>query len=720
MKKLLIVLLTIGLLLSVAYAKEMQVSTNRKPLESPQGFRMPQTRNTPEYTFSKQPVAIMTSYYDYMIGSYNGLPLRVIPSSEGGGYFMTYHGRRQATGVRRVFYSYLDANGNVVSNNEITNVQNNEGYPSVSVDPVSGKPMYAWHANTDTDAELEVQFVTDAFLGGFSGLWNDIQVIIDNPTEVTHPDGTVTTHSEFIWPTVQIGPSPIAGKRRVYVIARNAETATYGPSENPLIAFADFDGDDIEGGIPFVWSYTSIPEMDQWNVDAEWRRPFHALTTDNAGNLYYAGYHFATEADGDTSIDEEDLDIFMCPNYGEGTWTRLSFWDKLPAWNPPTGPNNPVGYFEDSDTGQPYLDSQLTFNIANSSHLNASVDQYGRVHVLAVYALSTYNGYYYPNIQFVKEFVFDPATQEITVNEIYPQKPEDDNYNEYFMPWDFEAPYGEVDDFYVSGDQTAPMMVTDFPFPHWDQSAHSDAMLFHYNNVKISDANEEGMMVAVWQNSYRARSYNEYNDEDFAAFANTPEIWMSVSSNNGNEWSEPIVLNNVETPEFADIKPMWVYPADQVLFTGMQGQNKVGKVGIMFYNDFTWGSNAIDPPYHVNPDGGDVMFMELQVVFPYHPNADETAVTPSISLLNQTLPHPFNPRTTISYTMNKAAPANVSINNVKGQQNNTHVDENKGFGTHSVVWNGTDTKGNTVPSGIYFYRFTTDNHTETKKMMLMK
>jgi len=264
------------------------------------------------------------------------------------------------------------------------------------------------------------------------------------------------------------------------------------------------------------------------------------------------------------------------------------------------------------------------------------------------------------------------------------------------------------------------MMVTDFPFPHWDQSAHSDAMLFHYNNVKISDANEEGMMVAVWQNSYRARSYNEYNDEDFAAFANTPEIWMSVSSNNGNEWSEPIVLNNVETPEFADIKPMWVYPADKVIFTGMQGQNKVGKVGIMFYDDFTWGSNAIDPPYHVNPDGGDVMFMELQVVFPYHPNADETAITPNISLLNQNFPNPFNPSTTISYTMNKAAHANVSIYNVKGQLINTLVNENKGFGTHSVVWNGTDTKSNTVPSGIYFYRFTTENHTETKKMMLMK
>ena len=41
---------------------------------------------------------------------------------------------------------------------------------------------------------------------------------------------------------------------------------------------------------------------------------------------------------------------------------------------------------------------------------------------------------------------------------------------------------------------------------------------------------------------------------------------------------------------------MWVYPADKVLFVGMQGEHKVGKLGFMFYNDFTWGSNAITLP----------------------------------------------------------------------------------------------------------------------------
>jgi hypothetical protein len=37
-----------------------------------------------------------------------------------------------------------------------------------------------------------------------------------------------------------------------------------------------------------------------------------------------------------------------------------------------------------------------------------------------------------------------------------------------------------------------------------------------------------------------------------------------------------------------------------------------------------------------------------------------------------------------------------------------------------MIWNGTDNGGSAVTSGVYFYRLTTDGHSETRKMMLMK
>jgi flagellar hook assembly protein FlgD len=70
--------------------------------------------------------------------------------------------------------------------------------------------------------------------------------------------------------------------------------------------------------------------------------------------------------------------------------------------------------------------------------------------------------------------------------------------------------------------------------------------------------------------------------------------------------------------------------------------------------------------------------------------------------------------------MPKAGFANLSVYNVKGQLVKTLVNGNLDWGRQSVVWNGTDNYGNSVTSGLYFYRLTTNGKTETKKMMLVK
>jgi len=608
-KKLVSVAVLLCMIMGFAQAKLMERGTAKQEVNLPVPRSMEPSRIPPAYTFSRTPVSALTSYYDYMIGSYNGLPLQVVPDVAGGGYFMTYHGRRTPTASRRVYYAYLDANGTILNNNEITPVMNNEGYPTVAVDPVSGKPMYAWHANADADAQLEVQFTSDAFFSGFSGLFNDIQIAINNPTSITNPSGLTTTDNEFIWPTAVIGPSPVANKRRVFVLARNSVTHSYGPVENAYIAYADFNANDIENGIPFVWGYTSIPEMNGWNTDTNWRRPFHAITCDNQGNLYYAGYHFATTSDGSTPIVEADMDVFKCPNYGQGTWTRVSAFSDLPSWNPASSPGG-VGYFANSN-GTPYANDQLTWSISNSSHLNATVDDLGRIHFPAIFALNTSENTYYPLFQVMKEAIFNPTTNQFSISEIYPRKNPADTYNQCFQPWDRQPPWGVPE--YVNNEVS---MELHYPFPHWNDALHDNVMYFHYNNIKITQGNGEGMLAMVWQDSQRARAYNVNGDPTYINYANTPEIFISVSADNGDHWSDPIVLNNVDTPQFAGLKPMWVYPANKVKYVGMQGNQKIGKLGLMFYNDYTWGANAISPPAHPTNDGGQVMFAELQIVFP--------------------------------------------------------------------------------------------------------
>lgn len=83
-------------------------------------------------------------------------------------------------------------------------------------------------------------------------------------------------------------------------------------------------------------------------------------------------------------------------------------------------------------------------------------------------------------------------------------------------------------------------------------------------------------------------------------------------------------------------------------------------------------------------------------------------------------PNPFNPSTTIRYSIDKAQEVKLAIYNSKGQLVNTIVNQQLNAGLHEVVWDGKDSQGNAVASGIYLYKIQAGKYSQTKKMMLMK
>lgn len=78
-------------------------------------------------------------------------------------------------------------------------------------------------------------------------------------------------------------------------------------------------------------------------------------------------------------------------------------------------------------------------------------------------------------------------------------------------------------------------------------------------------------------------------------------------------------------------------------------------------------------------------------------------------------PNPFNPTTTISYSLPEAGNVQIKIFDVLGREVANLVDETKNEGTHSVIWNGSN-----FSSGIYFYTITYQNQTLFKKMLMIK
>jgi hypothetical protein len=99
---------------------------------------------------------------------------------------------------------------------------------------------------------------------------------------------------------------------------------------------------------------------------------------------------------------------------------------------------------------------------------------------------------------------------------------------------------------------------------------------------------------------------------------------------------------------------------------------------------------------------------------------DETTLLPEEFQLSQNYPNPFNPSTTISYDLPSRRNVRLSVYNTRGQLTTTLVDTEKSAGTHEVVWAGTDSGGEPVASGIYFYRLTAGDFVSARKMVLVK
>jgi hypothetical protein len=88
--------------------------------------------------------------------------------------------------------------------------------------------------------------------------------------------------------------------------------------------------------------------------------------------------------------------------------------------------------------------------------------------------------------------------------------------------------------------------------------------------------------------------------------------------------------------------------------------------------------------------------------------------------LYQNYPNPFNPSTNITFTVPSKAHTNLSIYNIEGRLVKTLVNTEFDGGVQTVEWNGTDSRGNLVSSGVYFYRLTAGSNVMTKKMILLK
>ena len=98
----------------------------------------------------------------------------------------------------------------------------------------------------------------------------------------------------------------------------------------------------------------------------------------------------------------------------------------------------------------------------------------------------------------------------------------------------------------------------------------------------------------------------------------------------------------------------------------------------------------------------------------------EEIANPDAFELQQNYPNPFNPSTSIEYRVSSSGFVNLKVYDLLGREIAALVNENVAPGSYHVQWDGTDSGGHVVSSGVYLYRLTAGNRSLTGKMLMMK
>ena len=97
---------------------------------------------------------------------------------------------------------------------------------------------------------------------------------------------------------------------------------------------------------------------------------------------------------------------------------------------------------------------------------------------------------------------------------------------------------------------------------------------------------------------------------------------------------------------------------------------------------------------------------------------------PEYFVLLQNYPNPFNPTTTIIYGVPKISHVEVKIYDLLGREVTTLISEKQEAKYYKIIWDAKDRFGNSVPSGMYFYRIVAKSgdriFVKTKKLLLLR
>jgi len=128
--------------------------------------------------------------------------------------------------------------------------------------------------------------------------------------------------------------------------------------------------------------------------------------------------------------------------------------------------------------------------------------------------------------------------------------------------------------------------------------------------------------------------------------------------------------------------------------------------------------DAGDPALPLDPDG---TIADMGIYYFDQGTITDNHTIQKTDFILDNYPNPFNPNTTIEFSIQKDSNIELSIYNIKGQKIKSLTQNIFTKGSHSFIWNGNDDSGKPASSGLYYYQLIVNGKTEVvKKCLLLK
>ncbi len=714
------------------------------------------------YSWHLAPQPVVDSKYDYFPGAYQNRPITyqkefTSPFGVDLGDQMVMTFQVQQNNDRYVKGYFVSNDGTNVEESSVASATQRQGYPSLAIDPNTQRTYIAFHSDVDGDGEYEMKVVTDQY-AITENLSYTATSGFDNE-DYGGLNGT-QTDDQYIWPTMFIRKMS-NGVSRIYLFGNNykshnpitGDDSTAAASENVMFAYADITGTDA--AIPAdAWTYKTFPTMNAWNMyeNDNWGRFQKGIyVSENGQEVVLYGYYTEDNTRNRFNFRKQVMRVYYNNNYGEGDFQIYDKEIDLPQENPQfLDPDSDTLYYYFTTDNNLMANDSLFWDLYFGSHLMTTEDSQGRFHVMNTICPQYYSfdgtdtlGYVFYFSTKVIELIFDPnaATEEerIVYNAVYPE--DKDSLGNYLDDGVFPRVSWDVDN---DGERDTLRHWTwnQYFLPLWH---HDLDQAFHENYFRYARTPGGEWLAAMYgEGAMNKRTHD--NSLDTHPMYEKPGCQILISGDNGDHWSDPVELYNIwdtvlyENPDdpnnpdtvnfFYDQALRQQFPNEALVYWYMG--DKIEKIGpttaripLAFYADNKYGSSIQEnEDDEVDEEGGTIYYGVIDIDMSQMAHVivanDEPDAPKYEGLGLSNYPNPFNPTTTISFSLKKDAQTNVSIYNVKGQLVKTIVDDKLEAKTHTFTWEGDNSSNKSVASGVYFIKVQSGDKTDVKKAVLMK